>query len=1282
MANPNSAPAVRLELRNGAARPVTYEVTGDEFVVGTVPGCDLRLAGSNLPPVMCVIARSADGPRLRKLAPALPLLLNGRAVQTAALRTGDTISLGSLSIVVQVSGGVPQAVGFVPISPPAADSSIAEHRRKLDDQAAELEADRVLWYRRREELENECRERQQSVEAEHRRREDLYQDAAAALQARVSECEKRELLIAQREAEHQTEREQTGALRLDLERRQQEFADRTAQLTQHAEALAAKQHQVDTLRDELTAEKRDLHQRYQERRDRLAGLQQAVDVAVRKAQDIKRELTAREQAHAPRLAELEARAADLNRREQEVAATHEDVLRARQAAEAHEAEAAAKLRAADEEYARRQADWAQREAELKAGEERHRADLVRLDRFQDVVEQRERAVTASGSEVARQQEEIRRRTLELEEEARHVEATLAAHKAEDERLTQEKTASEEFNARLRERESTVETEQATLAALRANLERIREEVQQESTQLAERRARHDDTEREVLERGRAAEELRARVESDGAAHAAERKVFEDQSAELQASIARLETLQSKLNAEEAELSARREKLDAQQTEQTAHAAELKGRAAQLVELQEKLAANVLGLKEREDVLNREEETRKAVAEQLHRQRAELSARQEQLAIQVQEFESRAGQVGGQHQATEAALAAARQHIDHQMGEMRLVADRITAVEAEIARREDRLRAAGRAIAFAKKAHAAEKARWAIDHETAMAESGRQRADLEEYRRQTAADAETLRQQLPDLELRGQAVLIRLGQAREELRGHLGGLHDYARQGQEDLESVQARIRAEADRMLEQEATINKARSEHRLAVSTFRQQLLEWQARVADMRRVLVDDGARFEHKEAEVAAAAEYVDETARQLAEQAADLQAAERKAVERRTETERCLSEMREWYRTKLRELAECGGTVRLRDDGDSTNPTVISLRPPDAKRKARPEDGDASAGRAILSLTDDLNPGDRQLGELLRSLELVDADTATALLLDARRQRRSLRQVLLSGRGDRAPLLTLYQLALIESGNLEALVLGPTRVVDRLQATAREAVYRVFDPRRSGDGQNTILLRHLAESEMHDAVRPDEFRERFAALATLPNAHLVSTLEVLEVNDRPAVLQEWLTGLPAADWPPLTTMPAVWHRLMSQTATGLNAAHEAGLVHGGLTAKSVLLTPLGIVKLTGCGEPPWLTGRPANATAADDLTALGELAADWATGVPRRKTAKAVKPLPGELQRVLDRLRGDALPYSSAGELVDDLRRAGSNLPSIGDVWDELMTFARQNAAEGMALRKAA
>src|SRR5439155_14669964 len=96
--------------------------------------------------------------------------------------------------------------------------------------------------------------------------------------------------------------------------------------------------------------------------------------------------------------------------------------------------------------------------------------------------------------------------------------------------------------------------------------------------------------------------------------------------------------------------------------------------------------------------------------------------------------------------------------------------------------------------------------------------------------------------------------------------------------------------------------------------------------------------------------------------------------------------------------------------------------------------------------ILSLTEPVDAGDRKLGETLTQLQLIDEDALKALLVEARRQRRSLRQVLLA-----SGVVTLYQLALIEAGNVAGLVLGPVRVVDRLRATPREAVYRVFDPR---------------------------------------------------------------------------------------------------------------------------------------------------------------------------------------------------------------------------------------
>ena len=110
------------------------------------------------------------------------------------------------------------------------------------------------------------------------------------------------------------------------------------------------------------------------------------------------------------------------------------------------------------------------------------------------------------------------------------------------------------------------------------------------------------------------------------------------------------------------------------------------------------------------------------------------------------------------------------------------------------------------------------------------------------------------------------------------------------------------------------------------------------------------------------------------------------------------------------------------------------------------------------------------------------------------------RANLRLVVNIARGYAGKGLALQDL--IEAGNLDGLVLGPVRVVDRLRTTPRETVYRVFDPRR---GQET-LLRHLAEAEMQDAVHPDEFRQRFRAAATIQHPHLAATLEVLDIAGR--------------------------------------------------------------------------------------------------------------------------------------------------------------------------------
>ena len=299
---------------------------------------------------------------------------------------------------------------------------------------------------------------------------------------------------------------------------------------------------------------------------------------------------------------------------------------------------------------------------------------------------------------------------------------------------------------------------------------------------------------------------------------------------------------------------------------------------------------------------------------------------------------------------------------------------------------------------------------------------------------------------------------------------------------------------------------------------------------------------------------------------------------------------------WYRQKIRELSGIDA-----DPGSQGGDAVVVPMPAAADSAAVGEQG---SDEAVLSMTGEVEPADRKLGDLLHSLELVDSDTLHALLQEARRQRRSLRQLLLAG-----GYLTLYQMALIETGKLDGLVLGPVRVIDRLPATPREAVYRVFDPRHNREA----LLRHLAESEMADAVRPDEFRQRFAA-AMVEHPHLAATWEILEIAGRPAVLQECPVGLAGNDWPTLAAAPGVWFRLLGQAAQGLRAMHEAGLVHGHLTAESFVCTRDGVVKIIGLGEPRWLVGGASASgeepTPGDDLLALGQAALVWGRDTPRK------------------------------------------------------------------------
>jgi chromosome segregation ATPase len=1283
----DSLPEVRLEVRPGTGKAATYTVTDASFLIGSVPGCDLRVPGANLPAVLCLISRRPEGATLRKLAPTQVVQVNGQAAANSTLTDGDRITVGSAEIVVHVrsqetaetvqkrprasTSAAEDSKDSLPASLAAAqkelqkqlqefraqvvrfqeerDTAAADQERRdrelderalklraleqqLAEQTAELEADRAVWYQKREEIERDCFQKQR---AESERK---AEEAAAQL----VDLQEREKAVA-RHAE-------------ELARQQANVDERTAEVAKQKQELAAG-------RQELADIRRQLYERYQERRDRLAGLQEAVTKAARKVQENKRQLEAEIQAAATGRAEDEGRQAELQARTTEIAELMQRMDEERRLFQEHQSRLNQELETRWTDLRAREDKLTSDSRDLSDRQKQHQDDLVRLDRLQGTLDERDRQLHKKAEEIDRRFQELKRDSAEMEEQVVQFDELRTRLTQEASRLDRQKAEQEETAAQLTQRAAALEGQQATVAALRTRLERMKEELRREEQQLAEQRVRQEEVEKELQQHLQESLRLRAELDGEQALREQERQKLVERQATLDAAVSQLRQEHDKLAAEESRLRQYAADLDSRSAEHGEKAAQLQGRLDQLEEAQQRLDEERQTLRDRTQALAQAEQTREALQEQLRRRSEELAARQKGLAEQVQKYEAETASVEARRaevelQRQQAQEQAALWQQEHQAQAAALEKRRadLQQQQDDLERRFQTVKETGQQVAAERKALGQERAQADAERQDLAQIQARQRAEFEALRR----EASELAQQLPDIELRAGTALERLTHAREQLKEHLAEVHAYARQCQEDLEALRGQLQAEAERLARQELAQRRQHDEHRLAVAGFRQQLIDWQGQIADMKRVLTQDGTRLERRQAKVDEQARQIDETSQRLAAQAAELEEQERAVADRRQEVEGHLADMREWYRKKLRELAL--GPSPQREQGEANTASAT-----DDVETQSPE-------RNILALTGPVDESDRRLGELLAELELIEPDSLTALLAEARRQRRSLRQVLLT-----SGTVTLYQMALIEAGNVDALMLGPVRVVDRLRSSPRETAYRVFDPRR---GQEAVL-RHLAEAEMHDAVRPDEFRQRFRQ-AVLSHPNLAGTLEVLEIQGRPGALQELLVGLPSTDWPPLAAVPGVCFRLLNQAALGLHTAHQAGLVHGRLQEGSLLLTAEGELKVCGLGEPPWLSGSASvedEASPAADLRALGKIVSGWCSPAGVRRGAKT-KPLPEAFVGILFKLNSESEGYASAEALLEDLDRAGADVPGNTEAWDRLLRHVRDNASAGAALRQSA
>jgi chromosome segregation ATPase len=1216
-------PEVQLDVRQGGARPVRYALDGIDFLVGSVPGCDLRV-GADTAAVLCLIARHPAGVVLRKLAPKHSVLVNGQAAYQRDLVDGDRIQVGSLDLQIHIT--------------PAVYSARADQQQGSLDKAKQDFHQSVMQFRKQLLQFQEEKAAFEQANADPRA---VSGEWKAQRDTLIRELREREMLLVELEARIESQKEE-----------------------------------LDTVRRDMADARRQHYDHYQERRDRLTAQQAEFENARADLAERERKLRLEEEDAAGGRQRDRKRLEEIERRE---AHFEQQILR-------NDAERG-KFEAEQQEWARKEADLAEREGalvetkrSLDARVKQYEADVLRLNRLQGDLEQRAVELGAQVEEATGQRDQLQRDSAELHNQLERLDEWRVKLQADAERLETQKDDQDVQARQLAERAASLEGQQSTLAILRGRLERTRDELRVQESELDGQRARHDTRDTELTRREQELNSRQRDFEADKEQYLRDHAQWVERSAVMDAAVRQLGEAQDRFTLEEERLRREAAELEDLRRQHVDAEAILQGRLGQLAETRERIDLERQALQQRSINITQREQACATLQEQLHQRSAELAERNKEIDARLEEHQVKLGELDDRARQLDERDRDLKVQIETWRCEQEQAANTLQQRHLQLACLDDQQQQQLNQVALARKAHNEERAAFHVEQQTALDKLAAARAELEALRQ----DALAFIQQLPDAELRAGTAVDRLGHARQQLHNHLDEIHKYVRQCQDELEQLRSRLQADLDKLDAHDQTLRRSQDEHRLAMTAFRQQLIDWQGQIADLKRLLARDSTRLERREAKADERAKEMEAASQRLAQHAEELEEQARDVADRREEIDGHLVDMRQWYRHKLRELA---GIPLIPDtlhfEGE---PTILPVNQEavgsgqeavgsgQVGEEHGSDEGIVPTGRSILSISTGADQGDQKLGQVLRTAQLIDADTLSALLAEARRQRRSLRQVLLS-----SGVITLYQLALIEAGNVDGLMLGPVRIVDRLRHTNHETVYRVFDPRRGVEA----VLRHLAEADMTDAVKPDEFRQRFTE-AMLNDPHLANTLEVMELSGRPAAEQEWLTGLPATDWPPLAAAPGVCYRLLTQAAQGLATAHQAGVVHGHLTDSLLLLTADGILKICGIGEPPWLAGVQYDdePTPRDDLRTLGKIAASWCTPSGVRKGPKT-KPLPDALVSILFRLAAEKdAGYPGVAELLADLQKAADAIPPNAEAWDRLLKYVREHGTAEMLLRQSA
>jgi chromosome segregation ATPase len=826
---------------------------------------------------------------------------------------------------------------------------------------------------------------------------------------------------------------------------------------------------------------------------------------------------------------------------------------------------------------------------------------------------------------------------ELQEQTRETAAWDARLRAQSAELTARAAALTQEETRLHQQQGEVETVQLALALAHQRLDQSRRRLEQREEHLAQEQMR-------LQERGTALDacaaslhEEQQRLRAERAAWAAEQQARAAQQAQWEEAAARLGELESQFTQSEAEWTRRRQELDEQTRTLHESSRRLRERWRKLLEIRRSWRLERQQWLSTAQELAEAEVARQSLQEQLRRR-----------AIDLQEREQRLTKREAQLQAAQERVAQEQQELARQQAEL---AEGMAATAA--AAQEQQTQFNQRAAMLEEQAAAVAQAR--ADLVRQQQEQARAAAELAEQRAAFTAQAgavleqvEVQRQRLPELLAQAQAGLGLLNQARAQLRLHLDEIHQYVHKSQALLSDAQRDLAAGQEGLRQQRAALLRQQAEHRHEVSAFKLFLGEWQERLEEFRQHLLREQSAVAERAAALAAQHAELDRNAAALNQRESQVAEQEAEVLFRRAEINRHLQDLQRWYRQKMRELAD-----RHLLQPETEEPTAPGLR---------------------LVVAEDADQ-DERLATSLLDLELVDAATLAELRSRARSERCSLGRLLLDGE-----LLTPWQLQTILAGRLSDLVIGELRVLDVVRTTTWETLRQVYDPQR-GVALLRSLLPHVERG------RQAEYRAGFTAAMQVASEHVAATFEVFDLAGMPAVLQEWVIGLPATAWRELARVPAVWLRLVEQAALGLAAIHAAGLVHGRLQEGQFLLDATGRLRLCGLGEPAWLeTAPPSTAahSAWDDLQHLGRIAAAWLTAPSSSRLGRAHQsPLEAVVQALLQPSPGGKV--TNAAELAEQVRGLRRRAADDELAWQRLLAFLHERlhgAADAARPRHAA